>query len=64
VQNGTGDVQFTMNDLNGRCVWSKIEQNANSGGIQIVDVSALPPGIYLISVITETGKTVSKIAIN
>jgi hypothetical protein len=63
-QNGTGDVQFIMNDLSGKSVWSNTEQNANSGGIQVIDVSTLPAGIYLISVITETGKTISKIAIH
>lgn len=63
-QNGTGDVQFVMTDVNGRCVWNRTEVNANSTGIQVIDVSALPAGIYLIAVISETGNTVSKIVIN
>lgn len=64
AQNGTGDVEIQLNDLTGRSFWNTTVQNANSGGIQVIDVSTLPAGIYLISVITETGKTVSKIIIN
>jgi hypothetical protein len=63
-QNGQGDVEFVMNDLTGKTVWANSLQNVNSNGIQQIDVSGLPAGIYLISVITETGKSVSKIVIH
>lgn len=62
-QNGQGDVVFQLNDLTGNSVWNTTVQNANTVGIQVIDVSSLPAGIYLISVITESGKTVSKIVI-
>lgn len=64
AQNGQGDIQFQMVDLSGKSVWNTTVQNANLNGIQQIDVSALPAGIYLISVITETGNTVSKIVIH
>jgi hypothetical protein len=63
AQNGQGDLQFVVNDLSGKTVISERQQNAHSGGIRQLDVSGLPAGIYLISVVSETGKTVSKLII-
>ena len=63
-QNQSGDVSFIMTDLSGKVVLSGMDKNANSTGIKQFNVSTLPAGIYLISVITETGKSVSKIVID
>jgi hypothetical protein len=63
-QHQSGDVQFILSDLSGKAVVNVVDRNANSSGIKTFDVSALPAGIYLISVVSETGKTVSKIVID
>lgn len=63
-QNGTGDVLFIVNDLSGKCVMSENLQNAAPNGVQALNVAALPAGIYLVSVVTTAGKTVSKIIVD
>ncbi len=63
-QNGTGPIEFVVMDLNGKVVKAEKEKNANSAGIKQIDVTDLPAGIYLISVVAESGTTTSKIVVH
>jgi hypothetical protein len=60
----TGALQFMITDLSGKNVWTVFDNSPGSFGNRIVDVSGLTAGIYLISVVSESGTTVSKIVIN
>lgn len=62
-QNGTGPLQFMITDLTGKNVYTEFDKSSNSSGNRTIDVSGLTPGIYLISVVSESGTTVSKIVI-
>lgn len=62
-QNGNGPVQFIITDLSGKTVLTDLDKSANSTGNRAIDVSGLTAGIYLISVVSETGTTVSKIVV-
>lgn len=62
-QNGNGPVGVTLMDLNGKVITSEVNKSANSSGIMQLDVSALNAGIYLISVVSESGITTSKIVV-
>jgi hypothetical protein len=62
-QHETGDLTFSIQDLHGKIIRSEVVQNANSEGFWQMNVSGLAPGIYLISVESKTGKSVSKIIV-
>lgn len=60
----TGDLTVTLSDLSGKLVYSTTVQNADSAGILPIDVANLNAGIYLISVISTSGTTRSKIVVH
>lgn len=62
-QSGNGPVEFILTDLSGKTVLNAVDKSANQTGIRPIDVSGLTAGIYLISVVSETGTTVSKIVV-
>ena len=64
AQAGSGDLTFCIHDLQGKIICTEMVQNPGSEGFLQLDVSGLTPGIYLISVTNNTGKTISKIVIN
>lgn len=64
TQPENGDLTFFIQDLQGKVIQTEMIQNAGFEGFLQLDVSGLSPGIYLISVVNNTGKSISKIVIN
>lgn len=60
----SGNLDFTVTDIQGRIVYSDHEKNAGSAGFKQIDVSNFSPGIYFVSVRNEAGTVVSKFVIN
>lgn len=64
LQPGTGDVDVVITDMSGKAIASQRVADAGNSGFVRMNVSGLSAGIYLISVVTDSGKAVSKIIID
>lgn len=62
-QKGTGPMEFIVTDLAGKIVVSETVKSPNSTGLKQISLVDLNAGIYFISVVSESGTTVSKIVV-
>lgn len=58
-----GDLQIFITDVQGKQILTGTVNNAGTSGFHRLDLSALQPGVYFISVAGGTGTTVSKIVV-
>jgi hypothetical protein len=58
-----GDVLVTIADMSGRIVEQRSMNKSNSGLVEVIDLSALPKGVYTGTIITSEGTKTSKLVI-
>lgn len=57
------NVQFEITDVQGRVVKSQKESSVNAGTPVVIDLNGIAPGVYMLNVISENGKSIQKLQI-